>query len=52
MIVDIKTLKRNRLGIQGLEACPLIKQEFGDDGIYISPEMLAKYNKSKVFTLN
>jgi len=45
-IVDIKTLKRNRLGIQGLEACLLIKQEFGDDGLEISPEMLAKYNKS------
>jgi len=43
-IFDITTLKRNRLTIKGLEACLLIKQEFNDNKLHISQEML---NNSK-----
>ena len=44
-IVDIKTLKRNRLSINGLEACLLIKQEHSANEFQISQEMIIRYKK-------
>jgi len=42
---DIKTLKRNRLRIQSLEACLLIKQQYLRRNFICEPSMMNSYQK-------
>ena len=42
---DIKTIKRNKLGISNLEACLMIKQEFGDSFIDLPPHIIEKFSQ-------
>ena len=43
-ITDIKTIKRNRLGVRNLEACLLIKQDFGQNDIPLTSDIVQKYS--------
>jgi len=50
-LLDIKTIKRNRLGIENTEACLLIKQEYrnkneNDIMFDITPDMISAYTKT------
>lgn len=43
-LTDIKTLKRNRLSVECLEACLLVKQEFCGSTLSFTSSMLNKYH--------
>ena len=45
-LLDIKTLKKNKISASNLEACLLFKQEFRGENIQLTSEMLEKYNES------
>jgi len=51
-LLDVKTIKRNRLGVENTEACLLIKQEARDECInqssIINSNMIANYSKKVV----
>jgi len=44
---DIKTIKRNRLSLQNLEACLLAKQEFLQNEIAFTQEMYSRYEAQR-----
>ncbi len=43
-VTDIKTIKRNRLDTKNLEACLLIKQEYGDEELEFTADILDRYS--------
>lgn len=46
-MTDIKTLKRNKLGIRSLESCLLIKQNYGDKSFSIAEQKRQNSNESQ-----
>ncbi len=55
-VTDIKTIKRNRLDTKNLEACLLIKQEYGDKELEFTTDVLDRYSnrerKTKLFEIS
>lgn len=46
-MTDIKTLKRNKLGVENLQACLLAKQEFQGRDILLTDDLFERYHQSK-----
>jgi len=55
-VTDIKTIKRSRLDTKNLEACLLIKQEYGDKELEFTADVLDRYSnrerKTKLFEIS